>query len=110
MSFDVIVTETFEKKLKQLTKKHRSLPNDLLSLIDELAENPQIGTAIGKDCYKIRVAITSKSHGKSGGARVITLVRIVHKRVFLLYIYDKSEKINITDKELELLIALLNGK
>jgi hypothetical protein len=75
-----------------------------------LVENPQTGTPIGKDCYKIRVAVTSKGKGKRSEARVITFVRVTQKRVFLLDIYDKSEQINITDKELKLLIDLLRDQ
>lgn len=108
MSFDVIVTEPFERKLKQLAKKYLSLPKDLLEVIDGLVENPQMGTPIGKDCYKIRVAVTSKGKGKSSGARLITYVRIIQKRIFLLDIYDKSDQINITAKELKMLIKLLS--
>jgi mRNA-degrading endonuclease RelE of RelBE toxin-antitoxin system len=60
MSFDVIATEPFERKLKQLAKKYISLLKDLLELINELSEDPQMGTPIGKDYYKIRVAVSSK--------------------------------------------------
>ncbi len=107
MIFDVIATETFEKKLKQLSKKYTSLASDLAPIIDELMLNPTFGTPIGKDCYKIRVAIASKNRGKSGGARMITYVRILKQTVFLLDIYDKSDQANISDKELELLIEIL---
>jgi hypothetical protein len=107
MSFDIIATEPFERKLKRLAKKHKSLKADLLKVIKELAENPTLGTPIGKECYKIRVAITSKGKGKSGGARMITYVRIVSTTVFLMDIYDKSEQANISDKELQLLIEVL---
>jgi hypothetical protein len=67
-----------------------------------------LGTPIGKDCYKIRVAIASKGKGKSGGARLITYVRVINKRVFLLDIYDKSEQANISSQELQLLIDILS--
>lgn len=107
MSFDVIATEPFERKLKKLSKKHKSLKTDLISLVHKLAENPTIGTPLGKECYKIRVAITSKGKGKSGGARIITYVRILKESVFLLDIYDKSEQSSISDKELKLIIQLL---
>ena len=107
MSFDVIATEPFEKKLKRLAKKYKSLASDLAPIIDELSENPTLGTPIGKDCYKLRIAIASKNKGKSGGARMITYVRIVKQTVFLMDIYDKSEQANISDKELQLLIDLL---
>ena len=107
MSFDVIATEPFEKKLKRLAKKHKSLKTDLLDLANQLEENPTFGTPIGKECYKIRLAITSKGKGKSGGARIITYVRILNNTVFLMDIYDKSEQSTITDKELQLLIDVL---
>ena len=45
--------------------------------------------------------ISSKNTGKSGGARVITLVKIEQTRITLLDIYDKSDKENLTDKELD---------
>jgi len=79
----------------------------LAKVVDELVENPTLGTPIGKDCYKLRIAITSKGKGKSGGARMITYVRIVKKTVFLMDIYDKSEQANISDKELLMLIDIL---
>jgi len=107
MSFKVIATEPFERKLKRLVKKHKSLKADLLEVINELSENPTLGTPIGSECYKIRIAITSKGKGKSGGARIITYIRIVSGTVFLIDIYDKSEQATISDKELQLLIDIL---
>jgi mRNA-degrading endonuclease RelE of RelBE toxin-antitoxin system len=109
MSFNVIATEPFERKLKKLVKKHHSIISDLMTIIEQLTENPNIGTPIGKDCYKIRVAITSKGKGKSGGARIITYVRVVNQTVFLMDIYDKSEQANISKKELQLLIDILQN-
>ena len=107
MSFNIIATESFEKKLKRLAKKHKSLKADLLEVINELEENPKLGTPIGKECYKIRIAVTSKGKGKSGGARIITCVRIQNNTVFLMDIYDKSDQATISDKELLWLIELL---
>ncbi len=109
MNYDVIATEPFERKLKRLAKKYKSLAKDLASIIDELSENPTMGTAIGKDCYKVRVAISSKGKGKSGGGRLITYVRIVNETVFLMDIYDKSEQANISAKELQMLIDILSA-
>ncbi|MEA5401663.1 type II toxin-antitoxin system RelE/ParE family toxin [Arcicella sp. DC2W] len=109
MNYDVIATEPFERKLKRLAKKYKSLAKDLASIIDELSENPTMGTAIGKDCYKVRVAISSKGKGKSGGGRLITYVRVVNETVFLMDIYDKSEQANISAKELQMLIDILSA-
>lgn len=100
MSFKILPTPAFVRELKKLTKKYFSLKDDLKALIVELAKNPQYGTPLGNNCYKIRSAITSKGKGKSGGARVITYVQIVNETVYLLSIYDKSDPDNISDAEL----------
>ena len=105
MNFEIIPIESFSKELKALAKKYRSI-GDIRKLIKKLNENPKLGTNLGKDCYKIRMAITSKGKGKSGGARVITYVKIVNEKIYLLDIYDKSDTDNISDKELTLLIRL----
>ncbi|MEI7977465.1 MAG: type II toxin-antitoxin system RelE/ParE family toxin [Bacteroidota bacterium] len=107
MSFNIIATEPFARKLKKLAKKYRSLKEDLLPLLNELETNPTLGIPLGKDCYKIRLSISSKGKGKSGGARIITYVRVINKSVFLIDIFDKSEQSNITEKELIMLIEIL---
>ena len=104
MSFEVIATDPFERKLKRLAKKHKSIALDLASIFEELEENPTLGVYLGKNCYKIRVAISSKGKGKSGGARIITYVRVVKNTVFLMDIFDKTEQSTITDKEIQMLI------
>jgi hypothetical protein len=106
MSFNIVVTDGFKKHAKSIAKKHRSLKSDLNKLIDSLEDNPTQGEALGKDCYKVRMAITSKGKGKSGGSRVITCVKIVNQTAFLLTIFDKSDKENISDKELDELLRL----
>ena len=86
MSFEIIATHPFERKLKRLAKKYKSLPADLSTIFDELENNPTLGVPLGKDCYKIRVAISSKGKGKSGGARMITFVRIVNNTIYLRWV------------------------
>jgi hypothetical protein len=46
------------------------------------------------------MSISSKGKGKRGGARIITNIVVTESTVYLLSIYDKSEKENLTDKEL----------
>ncbi|TDE13339.1 type II toxin-antitoxin system RelE/ParE family toxin [Dyadobacter psychrotolerans] len=104
MSFEVITSSNFAKQLKKLSKKYASLKQEVFLLGESLSENPTLGTPIGKECYKIRLAIRSKGKGKSGGARVITCVVALKESVILLSIYDKSEQENIEDKELERLL------
>lgn len=66
-----------------------------------------MGDEVLKDCYKIRMAISSKGKGKSGGARIITFVYVLAETIYLLSIYDKSETVTISDKELRELIKSL---
>ncbi|WP_211208086.1 type II toxin-antitoxin system RelE/ParE family toxin [Anaerophaga thermohalophila] len=52
-------------------------------------------------------AIKFKGKGKSGGARIVTHVIAVRKHVYLLTVFDKSEKENISDKELQELLKMI---
>ena len=101
MSYKLIAVPTFRKEVKNLAKKYLSLKSDLTVLFESLEENPIQGTSLGKNCYKIRLAISSKGKGKSKGARIITHIFIAEETVYLLSIYDKSVKENLTDKELD---------
>ena len=104
MSYNLIAIPPFDRQLKRLVKKYPSLKKEYKDLLDDLEQNPLIGTPLGKSCFKIRISISSKGKGKSGGARVITNFAVTEQTVFLLSIYDKSERDNITDKELTQLL------
>jgi hypothetical protein len=107
MSYNVLTITPFDKQLKRLAKKYPSLKKEFAELLESLEQEPEQGTYLGNNCYKIRIAIASKGKGKSGGARVITNFVIADysdETVFLISIYDKSEKENLTDKELDELL------
>lgn len=107
MSCSIIALPPFERALKRLSKKFPSLKDDFDIFIDELSNNPTQGTPLGKDCYKIKFAITSKQKGKSGGARIITCVKLVKSKIYLMAIYDKSEKDSISEQELDRLLMII---
>jgi hypothetical protein len=107
MSYKVFSIPLFDKQAKRLAKKHPSLKNDLAQLVESLSNEPKQGKALGNNFYKIRLAIASKGKGKSGGARVITYLKVVETTVFLTSIYNKSEKSTITNKELEQIFKLI---
>ncbi len=109
MSFSIIPIQSFSKEIKKLSKKYPSLKQDYANLLDEIEADHKLGTPIGKNCYKIRLSITSKGKGKSGGARVIThlLVNFEDETLYLLKIYDKSNLENISDAELTNLLKLI---
>ncbi len=101
------MAESFKKASRHLARKYASLSGDIDKLISTLEETPEQGTPIGKSCFKVRLNISSKKKGKRGGARVITYVQIVETTVYLLTIYDKSEKADLTDGELNDLLGNL---
>jgi mRNA-degrading endonuclease RelE of RelBE toxin-antitoxin system len=107
MNYNIIATPRFKRDIKSLSKKYISLKQEYAKLLNDLEDNPLSGVLIGSNCYKIRISIASKGRGKSGGARVITNVAVRENTVFLLTIYDKSEKENISDKELQELVDQL---
>lgn len=56
--------------------------------------NPFQGIELTPGIRKIRMAITSKGRGKSGGARVITYTIVTAEtegKVYLMNVYDKSD-------------------
>lgn len=105
MKFRVIIEKSFTKPAKRLARKYPSFPSDLLSLVEELESNPHLGTSLGGNLRKVRLAIRSKGKGKSGGARVITYIYLEGSRVHLLAAYDKSDRDSISDDELSQLVS-----
>lgn len=107
MSYNIIPTHRYEKELKRLAKKYPSLKNEFADMIQNITTKPNFGTFIGNNCYKIRIAIASKSKGKSGGARTITYLYVETETVYLLTIYDKGEKEDLKANELKEMIENL---
>ncbi|MEO5570574.1 MAG: type II toxin-antitoxin system RelE/ParE family toxin [Bacteroidia bacterium] len=104
MSYKVKTIPRFEKELKRLVKKYPSLKKEYINLVMNLKEQPVHGTALGNNCYKIRLAIASKGKGKSAGGRVITYLQVLKTEVYLLSIFEKSEQESIKDKDLNELL------
>jgi mRNA-degrading endonuclease RelE of RelBE toxin-antitoxin system len=114
MKVEVRITRSFKKAAKPLVKKYPSLLKDLECLEADLIKNPKTGVSLGNNAYKIRLKITSKGKGKSGGARIISylekeIIGVLEFQeeqtiVNLITIYDKTERETITDSELRVLI------
>ena len=94
----------FDKEFKRLSKKYHSLKSDLAALVKQLEQNPTLRADLGNGLHKVRMSIASKGKGKSGGARVITVIIALsqtEKQIGLHFIYDKSERENISNQELQ---------
>lgn len=104
MNYSVELSDNFKKEAKRLVKKYPSLQAELTELFAELAKNPKMGTPLGNDIYKIRLAIASKNKGKRGGARVLSFVQVIQTTVLLFTIYSKGETDSLTDSQMRDLI------
>ncbi len=100
MKVDISLHNEFKRQFRRLNKKYRSLIDDLETLQSDLKENPFLGVSLSGGVRKVRMAISSKGKGKSGGARVLTLTILVtgDADVTLLTIYDKDEISNVSDE------------
>lgn len=72
MNYTVELAASFQKAYKKLRKKYSSLEKDVDNLVAMIKSNPAIGADLGDGVRKIRMAVSDKGKGKSGGARVIT--------------------------------------
>ncbi|EKD46987.1 MAG: hypothetical protein ACD_66C00268G0004 [uncultured bacterium] len=98
MKYNVFITDYFSKKIRSYTRKYRRIFADCKDFITVLENNPQTGDKL-KGCigpvFKARLASRDMNKGKSGGFRVIYLVRENDHSVFLLTLYPKNEQANI---------------
>ena len=110
MNVKIYTEKEFERQLRKLSKKYRSMLDDYDAFLTGLEQDPFQGTSLGKGVRKVRMAIASKGKGKSGGARILTLnVKVSEDgmNVTLLTIYDKGEISNVKDEFIESLIKNL---
>ena len=107
MAVSIDYLPEFERRAKILAKRYRSFPSDYQLLLDELEANPFVGTSLCNGVNKVRMSISSKKRGKSGGARVLTYAsaqEVDNVTVTLMTIYDKSEISNVSDAYIKSLI------
>lgn len=110
MNYSIETLPNFDRQVKRLAKKYKSLKEDLQELTNALRSDPAVGADLGNGVRKVRMAIRAKGKGKSHGARVITHTAVISVRegvVTLLAIYDKAERSTITSKEIEQLLREL---
>ena len=101
-------TVWFDKQVKLLAKKYKSMLIDYSNMLESLEENPTQGIPLGRNAFKIDWAITSKGRGKRGGAQVITYVRVNQNTIYLVDMYDKSELKNLREEDWNAFIEEIN--
>jgi len=102
MNYQIETIPPFEKAVKRLAKKYRRIKQDLQVLVGILSENPFAGVAIpgfAHQIWKVRLASSDIRAGKRGGYRVIYAIGRGTRTCYLLYIYPKPAKSDISAGE-----------
>jgi len=71
--FEVLLTPQFQKDLKQLAKRYRSIRKDLEPLLEQLKAGELIGdplVGLNREVFKLRLKNSDISKGKSTGYRI----------------------------------------
>ena len=103
-TFEVSFTEPFDRCLRKLKRKYRRLREDMEDLALFLEHTPHRGIAIpgyAHKVWKIRWPSRDMAVGKRGGFRAIYSWKKPETTVYLLLVYAKPRKGDVTDEELK---------
>lgn len=103
------MTRTF-KEMESFTRKWKSLgldDDDLKNLQETLLKDPKIGDVIpgASGIRKLRISVDDI--GKRSGGRVIYIDIEIKECIYLLDVYEKNEKTDLTEKEKSQLAKLV---
>ena len=104
--FEVLLTPQFQKDLKQLAKRYRSIRKDLEPLLEklkagEITGDPLVG--LNREVFKLRLKNSDISKGKSAGYRIIYYIK-TKTNIVLVTIYSKSDLSDISNQFVEEII------
>ena len=85
------------------TKRAGLSQKEQQEIIDFMAANPRTGSEIPGTGGARKVRFAAKGKGKSGGVRVITFYSGIEIPVFLLNVFAKNEKIDLSAAERNML-------
>ena len=75
-----------------------------MAFVESIQSIDNLGAYLGSDVYKVRIANSDKNSGKSSGYRLISYLKMIDNELYLMFIYDKSEMENISEKEIDALV------
>ena len=110
MSYNVVLAPSFKHSIRKLQKRFRHVKNDVGVAVRVLLQTPRLGVVIpgGSGVRKLRVRNTDLSKGKRGGYRLLYYVEDEPApTIYLLLLYAKSDREDITRQELKQLLDKL---
>ncbi|QUS38515.1 addiction module toxin RelE [Tardiphaga alba] len=93
-------------ELPELLRRAKMIMTDgeRVALVDFIATNPEAGVSLGGGLRKVR--IPREDGGKSGGYRTVYVFGRVHMPIYLVTVFAKNEKDNLTKAEQAAAVAL----
>jgi mRNA-degrading endonuclease RelE of RelBE toxin-antitoxin system len=107
LSIEIALTPRFQRDLRELAKRYRSIRSDIQPLIDQLQAGEIPGDRIAGikyQVFKVRVKNSNIQKGKSGGYRVIYYLKNA-QGIILTTIYSKSDLTDVSNEIIEQAIA-----
>lgn len=106
-AIEVALTPRFQRDLRALAKRYRSIRADLQPLIEQLQAGETPGdllTGTKYRVFKVRLKNSDIQKGKSGGYRVVYYVK-TEVSIILATIYSKSDFSDVSNEVIEAAIA-----
>ena len=104
---EIALTPRFQRDLRELAKRYRSIRSDVQPLIDQLQAGEISGDRIAGikyQVFKVRIKNSNIQKGKSGGYRVIYYLKNA-QGIILTTIYSKSDLTDVSNEIIEQAIA-----
>jgi mRNA-degrading endonuclease RelE of RelBE toxin-antitoxin system len=102
-SIEIALTPRFQKDLRDLVKRYRSIRRDLQTLIERLQSGEVPGDEVAGAKYqifKVRLKNSDTRKGKSGGYRVIYYLK-TSQSIILVTIYSKSDFSDVSNETID---------
>jgi hypothetical protein len=103
--YTVVEQELYRKAFKKLSKIYRNIDLDIEYFLKSINTKEDLGIELKSNLFKVRIKNSDKNKGKSSGYRLISYLAVIENELHLVYIYDKSKLVNLTEKEIDELVA-----
>jgi mRNA-degrading endonuclease RelE of RelBE toxin-antitoxin system len=107
MTYKVQLTASFKRSVKKLKRRYPHIKDDLQEGVELLLRTPQLGVIIPRSSgiRKVRLSNRDAKRGKSGGYRLLYYLEDHESQtLYLLFVYSKSDRASVTQRELKQLL------
>lgn len=104
---EFIETREFQKRWKELGLTQEDLHKLQLYLLSESTTAPIMQGTGG-----VRKIRWSRNKGKSGGVRVLYIEFLTNEQIYLITVFGKNEKVNLSDAEkhaIKVFVKIIKG-